>query len=318
MEIGNTFICSIKDDKKAIITFTFDDALYKPAIFFSSELSKRGLKGTFAITTNFVRDSNGNDVNGTWEQWINLINASKFDVANHSKSHLDLTKLTPEELEEEINHARKILISKFKGQKVLCMVNPFNATNDVVDKKISEFHYAARNGIEGYNSISPPDKEWLRLNYKGIYHDTSATEMKKWIDESIKNNLWLIEMIHGVNGIGWEAAPDNVFRDHFDYVSSKKEEIWNATFEEATMYIREVQSTSINLKIEDRKVNVKLKNNLQPYFDYPLTLKTIVPNEDIKLTSNGRYIPFNIKREENRIFVYYEAIPKRDDISILF
>jgi len=318
MEIGKTFICPIKDDKRAIVTFTFDDALYKPAIFFTSDLSKRSLKGTFAITTNFVFESDGNDFNGTWVQWKNLIDVYKFDVANHSKSHLDLTKATAEELEEGINHARSILISRFKGKKVLCMVNPFNATNDTVDKKISEYHYAARNGIEGFNSISPSDKEWLRLNYKGVYHDTSAQEMNKWIDESIKNNLWLIEMIHGVNSIGWEAAPDHVFSDHFEYVSNKVKEIWNATFEEATLYLREVQRSFVIVKIEDQRAIVRLTNDLSSYFDYPLTLKTIVPNENVKLISKGKYLPFNVKREGNKILAYYSVIPNLDEVSILF
>ncbi len=317
MEIGKTTICRIKDDKKAIVTFTFDDALYKPAVFFTHELTKYDLTGTFAVTTNFVRDSDGDDVNGTWEQWKNLIN-SKFNVANHSKSHRDLTKLQSAELEEEINGARRKLISEFKGQKVLCMINPFNATNEVVDRKISEQHFAARNGIEGYNSVDPSERDWLRLNYKGVYHNTTSEEMNRWIDEVIKNKLWLIEMIHGVDGIGWEAVPGYIFSEHFAYVSSKRENIWNATFEDATLYIRETQSASVSSKFEDQKIIVNLTVDLPSYFDYPLTLKTFVPSQDVMVISNGKSISFKLKKEEEKNFVYYDVIPNLNDTFILF
>ena len=64
--------------------------------------------------------------------------------------------------------------------------------------------------------------------------------MKQWVDTIIKsNNVWLVLVIHGVDGIGWEPIPHERLETYFKYIQSHDKDIWVATFQDAGKYIRE-------------------------------------------------------------------------------
>ena len=67
-------ICNLKDDKSCAVTFTTDDALYRSCLFYRSKFEEYGLRGTVAITADFVCPSTNSDITenngyGNWEQW---------------------------------------------------------------------------------------------------------------------------------------------------------------------------------------------------------------------------------------------------------
>lgn len=319
-----TSICDLNGNKACAVTFTTDDALYKSCLFYNSRFKKYGLKGTAVITLDMVAEENAKrmpgDESGTWDQWRDIVDQGCFDIANHTKSHTNLDKLSPDELEIEINKTRKILLSNFPGQKVLCMANPYVVTNDMIDDIIRQQHYSARNGEGGFNTVDPSDNEWYRLNFKVALHDTSAEDMNAWVDKAVLNHNWLIELWHGIDGQGWEPPTSAVCDSHLSYLAMNLSSVWNGTMNEVTQYIREKQNANIETTFTNNgRIMIILNVNLDTsLFTYPLTLKTTLPEgwTGARIIQGNHIESAFAQHEGNTVYVVYDAVPNAGKIML--
>lgn len=318
MEKINTYICSLKDDKACAVTFTTDDALYRSCLFYLSKFKEYGLKGTAAFTTDFVADGGNSNFSvengfGTWEHWQEFFSEGCFDIANHSKSHPYLDKLAAETLDLEINQTRQTLQNYFPGYKILSMANPFVVTNNTVDEYIRQLHFSARNGQNGFNSLSPSEDEWYHLNFQTALHNTTAEAMNEWIDKALITQSWLIEMWHGVDGQGWEAPPSEVCGRHLEYLSLKLDTVWNGTMDEVTQYLREKQHAMVKTLLQDQShIAVTLTTDLDAaLFNYPLTLKTTIPTgwTHVRIRCGQQEVLPDIQEKDGLQYVLYDVIP---------
>ena len=59
--------------------------------------------------------------------------------------------------------------------------------------------------------------------------------MKSWIDTTLNHqNIWLVLVFHGVDGIGWEALTSELLKEYFEYMKSEEDDLWIATFGDVT------------------------------------------------------------------------------------
>ena len=81
-------------------------------------------------------------------------------------------------------------------------------------------------------------------------------------------------------------------RPYFEYVASKKNELWIATFNEAVQYLREKQHASLNINANDSgTLEVSITHDLpQDIFNYPLSVHTRVPADwnTVRVTQGDR------------------------------
>lgn len=86
------------------VLFVFDDALTSQLSTAYPMLATAGIKGTIYVITGTVGDSG-------YLTWDNLetLNSDGWDIANHTATHPDLTTLTQEQVETEIETARDAL-----------------------------------------------------------------------------------------------------------------------------------------------------------------------------------------------------------------
>ena len=64
--------------------------------------------------------------------------------------------------------------------------------------------------------------------------------MKSWVDTvASRDNMWLVLVFHGVDGIGWEPKTGAELGEYFGYIRSLGDEVWVATFRDAAKYMRE-------------------------------------------------------------------------------
>ena len=320
-----TTICSLKDNKTCAVTFTTDDALYRSCVFYQARFKEYELRGTAMLSTDFICPSVNKDItesNGfaTWEQWQAFIDEGCFDVANHTKSHPFLDKISVEQLEDEVNGAQAVLRARFPGQKVICMANPYVVTNDDIDSVIRQRHFSARNGGEGFNSLDPTEWEWYRLDFQTALHHSTSEIMNPWIDQAIEKKLWLIEMWHGVDGQWWEPPSSRECDKHLSYLSGKLDTVWNGTMEEVTLYLREKQHATVITEISNEsELQVCLKTDLDDaLFDYPLTLKTEVPSDwnRASLIKGSQEQTLIVRENGGHKVVYYDAVPNSGSVIL--
>jgi chitin deacetylase len=135
-------ICNWDDDKKAAVVLTFDD--WSPAHYYlvTPELQSRNINATFFIPTNAV---------SSWSKVQTVANYGN-EVANHSKSHPDLTTLTPAQQKVEIRDAKTLIDQNVTGRTTTTYAYPYGAFNNaVIDSVINSGHFNLRNEWYGYN-----------------------------------------------------------------------------------------------------------------------------------------------------------------------
>src|SRR4030095_9495543 len=82
-------------------------------------------------------------------------------------------------------------------------------------------------------------KEYVRWQ-RGPLTETPMTLMKSWIDTAeAHDNIWLVLVFHGVDGVGWKPKTGAELKEYFGYIKSKEDKIWVATFQDVAKYMRE-------------------------------------------------------------------------------
>lgn len=322
-----TSVCPIKDNKKAVYTFTADDGFTDAATFYNNEFKRLNLCGSLALVANWINGAQ--TPASTYSFWNTLLADGRFDIINHSKSHVKFSTISnslagQDSLYNEIVGNQTLFKSKFPGQDIITMANPSVVNTDAADVLIKQSHYAARNGGTGYNSLSPTDTEWFKLNMLANYFGSKSraaysTEINKYVDNVITNKQWLIILAHGI-GAAVNAMPDTAFTKHFEYVATKTNDLWVAKFGDVTRYFREKQNVAI-LTVDSTATRIALSvtHTLDAQiFNYPLTLKTRVPDSWTNVSVIQNQVVQNlIPAIENGIrYVYYDAVPNAGNVFL--
>ena len=322
---GTTTICDLKDNKKAAYTFTTDDGIVNAVKSYNTDFKRLNLRGTMALIAGKITETGFSN----WNFWNGIIADGHFDVTNHSMTHIRFSALSnstsgQDSLINEIDGAQKLLKSKLPTQDVITMANPYVVNTASADVLIKQNHFAARNGWVGYNTLSPNDTEWYRLNYQSTYNYSTlraltSNEMNDCLNYAVSNKKWLIILAHGIGSNRGEIPQDSITK-HFEYVASRLDSIWCGTFNEVTKYIKEKQHANIVLKTNlATEIVVSVTHNLNvQIFNFPLTLKTQVPLnwKNVHFTQNGvtRILPTTI---ENGVRILYcDVVPNKGDITL--
>jgi len=94
------------------------------------------------------------------------------------------------------------------------------------------------------------------------------------------DNIWLVLVFHGVDGIGWEALPHELLDTYFQYIKKHEDRLWIAAFSDVAKYMRERMHASVNTDKTRNGMVVHLQHSLDTNtYNIPLTLKTYVPKE---------------------------------------
>tara|TARA_R110000737_G_scaffold348985_1_gene384112 strand:- start:10425 stop:10991 length:567 start_codon:yes stop_codon:yes gene_type:complete len=161
-------------------------------------------------------------------------------------------------------------------------------------------------------------KEYVQWQ-RGPLFKTPMELMKSWVDTTAaRSDTWLVLVFHGVEGVGWEAKPKEQLRQYFEYIASKRNDVWVAPFVEVTQYIRERMAAEINTKIDGSTIVVNLTHTLDPkWYGHSLTLKTLVPDwEKAEVKQGETLLAARMTEEEGKKYVMYEALPNGEPITI--
>jgi hypothetical protein len=163
------------------------------------------------------------------------------------------------------------------------------------------------------------NKEYVQWQ-RGARTKSTLQMMKSWIDTTATHdNIWLVLVFHGVDSIGWEAISSELYNEYFQYMKSKEDDIWIATFADVTKYMRERKNSNIETVGRSRKIRVYITHSLdQTMYNIPLTLKTYVPSnwEEVKVKQGGKNNIILPLRDDKGSFVLYQAYPNSDDVKL--
>lgn len=158
------------------ILITFDDGHIDNYTNAFPIMKKYGFTGVLYIVGNYL----GADGYMNREQILEMHDAG-WEVGSHSRNHLDLTKLNPQDQRSEIVGSKENLESVL-GIDILTFAYPFGAKNASVMDYVKFAGYIAAMGAEGYTDSQG---EWnlfnlQRVEIKGTENPKSMIRFFTW------------------------------------------------------------------------------------------------------------------------------------------
>ncbi len=225
----------------------------------------------------------------TWDELRSLANRG-YEFASHTVTHPRLAVLDDANLTYELEKSRQDIFDHLGFKHTFSVECPYGTENERAVQAALARYQLARNympdkevdDLDRSNDMDPAlsHKEYVRWQ-RGAVSETPMPLMKSWIDKTAApGNIWLVLVIHGVDGIGWEPLPAAELKEYFSYIDSKKQNLWVATFQDVAKYIREREHGSVASYSDGEDITVVLRSALTDLsYDLPLTLKTYVPEE---------------------------------------
>lgn len=264
----------------------------------------------------------------TWDD-IRSYAAQGHEFASHTVTHPRLAALDEVNMRYELEKSKEDILKQLGTRYTFSAEGPYGTENERAMKYAHKVYPALRNRMpepfmEELNRSSRKNpgsfnKEYVQWQ-RGATTKTPMPLMKSWLDTTaVKDNIWLVLVIHGVDGIGWEALTSQALDEYFQYMKAKDKDLWIATFADATKYMRECMSATVKATETKNNIAINLSHTLdKTMYNLPLTLKTYVPDswKNIEIKQGKQNKRVKPEQDAKGSFVLYRALPNSDQIVL--
>lgn len=163
---------------------------------------------------------------------VQILHNAGNEIASHSVTHPDMTTLTPDQLEYELNYSKSYLENLIKAP-VKNFALPLGAYNDTVNAEIKKHYNSSRTYFpDGYNTKKDINLNGIRN--VGVRNTTTVNDIAAWVEKAKSEKSWLIITYHSV-----EANPD----------------AYSVTPEDFASHLRIIKNSGIRVTTIDQSVN---------------------------------------------------------------
>lgn len=300
-------ISPVYDFKQSILSLTFDDGSLNQFHVALPLLKERGVPATFYLITSLVDSMTKNIIyNGI---------SKDYEIGSHTVTHKNLCKIGNDEVETELFNSKSFLQKHFGLNSGLTMSYPWGFYNGSVKDVVKKVYLASRSTNIGYNSLFTLDRYALKM--QGFGEHVRAETANLWISFAIENRLWLIEMFHGIDNVGFSPITSDVLIEHLDYIKKVEDRIWCSTVSNVIKYIDESKKAKIecdfcNDTIYKIRINDFMDDSL---YNQLLSIRIKVPaNWDSIWISNSAKIKTEYFNKNK--FILFNALPDNQLITI--
>ena len=292
-------------DKAGAVSVSFDDASFTQYIFAYPVLERYGIKATFGIVGEWVREQPGMSAEPDqfeikkmgWQQLVEL-SEHGHELAAHGYLHQRYDKYAPVDSLAALMIRIRSLIESRTGQRVFTIHYPYSYASFNIPIAAEEAGYLfGRTGLDSVNPASP-DNMYL-LSSRAILNpgNPDPTMFRKWLDDA--NGRWLILMYHHL--FPEDSKEMSLIREHRvensysilpeTFEMQVKEltgkNLWIAPVASVGKYILERDSTKIRIIRTPEQMIIVTTTNLDTrIFDQPLTLRTEVPWKKVSVSGS--------------------------------
>jgi peptidoglycan/xylan/chitin deacetylase (PgdA/CDA1 family) len=263
----------------------------------------------------------------TWDELLTL--SHRYEFASHTVTHPRLAVLDDANLTYELEKSREDILNHLGFKHTFSVECPYGTENARSVRAALLRYQLARNHMPDANvedldrgsDIDPAtsDKEYVRWQ-RGALTETPMALMKSWVDRtSEQNNVWLVLVFHGVDGIGWKPITAAQLKDYFGYINSKTGSLWVATFQDVGKYIRERRHATVSSFQDGNTISIVLRSDLSDLsYDLPLTLRTAVPKtwSEVAVQQGDRTTHIAVVETKNDHYALYQAVPNGEVVTL--
>ncbi len=230
------------------MVLTFDDAPVSHYLNVAPLLKEHDFKATFFVCE-FPPNFSDNSKYMNWEQ-IRQLDQMGFEIANHTKSHAHVEKITQEKLIEQLYYIESKCDSLGISKPTNFAYPGYGLNKSALEiLKEKQYHFARAGGSRVYDPIE--DHPFLIPSW--ATNEKNKKEILAGISQA-KNGKIVVLTIHGVPDVEhpWVNTPIEIFKDYLNFLSKN------------------------NFKV------ISLKD-LENYIDFEEALKIITPDFSKKL-----------------------------------
>ncbi len=253
-----------------------------------------------------------------------------YEFASHTVTHPRVAVLDDANLVYELEKSRQEILDHLGFTHTFSVECPYGTEDPRGVAFALERFQAARNRmpdsfVEDLDRASTADPTLSKKAYvrwqRGGLTQTPMEQIKSWVDTAATHdNIWLVFVSHGVDGVGWEPKTHQEIKEYLAYMKSKEASLWIATFEDVTKYMRERAHGEVRSYQDGDAVSVVLRDDLTDLsYDLALTLKTCVPGDwhAVEVRQGPRTTRAEVVRDQGRSYVLYQAIPNAEVLRLV-
>jgi len=189
-----------QDNPRGFVSLTFDDgweSVYEEAI---PVLTDAGFMSTHYITTSPW--DNPNDPNYMTHKQVQELFAKGHEIGPHGISHQSLPNLSEERIRREIENSKSVLeeIGVFPST----FAYPYGEYNDMTTAAVKKSGFVG--AATAWEDVNTRADDPYVLKRRPLRNTTSLEEVKRWVDQAITDDGWMILMFHQIDDSGREYA----------------------------------------------------------------------------------------------------------------
>ena len=256
----------------------------------------------------------------TWDEFRQA-GKQGHEIGNHLVSHAHTPGLDEPNILYEAMKADEDIRAQMGEEHAFSIESSYGIHDARVEKILVPRFPLTRNwvtdafmdGIMRGDNRDPAEmkKEYVQWQ-RGPISKTSVEQMTGWVDKSLATGTWLVLVIHGVEGIGWEPIPAAHLRAYFDYMKANEGRLWVATFRDAAKYARERMASKVATRPAGDAIEVTVTHSLDPkLYNLPLTARTTVPAQwmSVRLRQGRVNATVPVQRDGSGAYVQYRIAP---------
>ncbi len=265
----------------------------------------------------------------TWDS-IKVYASQGYEFASHTVTHAHMAVLDTTNMFYELEKSKEDIRDHLGEKYCFTAEIPFGIEHPRAMKYSLPVYPALRNLMtdpymqeinRGYRTQpGSSDKEYVQWQ-RGGTTQTPLSLMKSWVDTTlVRDNIWLVLVFHGIDGLGYEALPHQLLDTYFHYIKKHEDDLWIANFSDVAKYMRERMHASVNSDKSGNHILVHLQHSLDTNtYNVPLTLKTYVPAQwnRVEVKQGNDLQQLEVQKDDKGNYILYRAIPNKGIIELL-
>ncbi len=188
---NQTYDPTIPTPDQKVVCIVFDDG-WKSQLDAIPVLQNYGFKATFAVATSYTSYPAYMD----WKD-IRCIAAQGMDIASHTDTHIDLSKVSYNTLYGELSKSQATL--RARGYPANIFVYPYGGAsdNETVREAVAQFYLVARGTTEGQCNLTTCDR--YNLQSFDVFHEVSIQNFADYVKGTTGTNVTIL-YYHKISG----------------------------------------------------------------------------------------------------------------------
>lgn len=310
--VGAQEIATWSGDRKAAVSFTFDDGAPSQVSDAGPTFDKYGYKATFNLVVNWNPDWNG----------FQKMADNGHEIASHSNSH-------GQNMSGEEASSKSGIASHIKQKYGIITVaypncnvpNASAVTQNYIIGRICNGSWQGQADIMGKDGPS----DWTKASalMTGTENGIQGNGFTDKMGQALNQGGWVAFLTHGLQGkqngnATYSPTNLNDIENALKKAKDNDGDYWVAPMGYVAMYIKERKNSKVNKKSGDAnsitfEVTHSIKDNVSAY-DYPLTIKIKNDNNwtKVKATQGGAEIEAKIANGN----ILVDAVPNAGDVVV--